>query len=183
MAVSDGKTRRHSAGVAAARCRHDGDFSWGARGLSACTSRAAVLSRNKRKHAAACMSINTWWLEVDAEADSKDTYDAHVSLFRPAMFRCIAKVLCVFTGILLKMATIEDPKLYHCHEPVTTALGCMCDRLLLPRAGLAAHDARLRGCRRVPGAAAGFLPPLVAAADSSPGAHLCHEQVLTCVPA
>jgi hypothetical protein len=50
MAVSDRGTRRHSAGVAAARCRHDGDFSGGARGLYivqlCCMSEA---SGNKRK--------------------------------------------------------------------------------------------------------------------------------------
>ena len=46
------------------------------------------------------MSINTWWLEVDAEVDSSDTYDVHVCLFRPAMFRCIAILLCMAAGML-----------------------------------------------------------------------------------
>ncbi len=138
----------------------------------ACASRAAVLSEasgNKRK--LACPSTHGGWKLMQKLIPQ--TCTMHMCVCSDPQCFVALPNCCVWLLACSHATTTREPKLHHrCHEPVTTAHGCSCDRLLLPRAGLAAQDARLRGCRRLFGAAAGLLPPVVAAGDSISVTHL-----------
>jgi hypothetical protein len=186
VAVSESKSRRHSAGVAAARCRHDGDFR-GVQGacqhvhhVQLCCQEA---SGNKPKFA--CTSTHGGLKSMQKLIPQ--THSMHMCVCSDLLCFLALPNCCVWLLACSHATTTRETKLHHrCHEPVTTAHGCICDRLLLPRAGLAAQDARLRGCRRSFDAAAGLLPPVVAAADSISVTHLCThiwKKVLTCMPA